>query len=132
MSTDQSCISVNATQALPPGWVAVQDPSTGQTYYANQSTGESSWEPPVAAAPAPELVATSYSGHTPSSSAQTTKSSFGATPADSTALKVASKYGDGFVTSASNPQLAEQYGNVGTRYDIGMCNMHVVNCLPRL
>lgn len=32
----------------------------------------------------------------------------------STSQKVASKYGDGFVTSASNPQLAEQYGNVGT------------------
>eukprot|EP00985_Skeletonema_marinoi_P025873 scaffold19436_cov58-Skeletonema_marinoi.AAC.1 len=32
----------------------------------------------------------------------------------STTQKVASKYGDGFVTSASNPQLAEQYGNVGT------------------
>lgn len=31
-----------------------------------------------------------------------------------TTQKVASKYGDGFVTSASNPQLAEQYGNVGT------------------
>jgi protein transport protein SEC31 len=29
--------------------------------------------------------------------------------------QVANKYGDGFVTSASNPQLAEQYGNVGTR-----------------
>lgn len=60
-----------------------------------------------AAAPA-QLAATSYS------SAQTTSSSFGAAPTDSTALKVASKYGDGFVTSASNPQLAEQYGNVGT------------------
>ena len=32
----------------------------------------------------------------------------------STSQKIASKYGDGFVTSASNPQLAEQYGNVGT------------------
>ena len=27
---------------------------------------------------------------------------------------LASKYGDGFVTSASHPELAEQYGNVGT------------------
>jgi protein transport protein SEC31 len=27
---------------------------------------------------------------------------------------MASKYGDGFVTSASHPELAEQYGNVGT------------------
>ena len=115
-----------STQALPQGWVAVQDPSTGQTYYANQNTGESSWEPPMApaAAPAPELTATSYSVPTPVSS-QTTNSSFGAAPTDSTALKVASKYGDGFVTSASNPQLAEQYGNVGTRYDIDVHIMHV-------
>jgi protein transport protein SEC31 len=27
---------------------------------------------------------------------------------------MASKYGDGFVSSASNPELASQYGNVGT------------------
>jgi len=89
--------------------VAVQDPSTGQTYYANQNTGESSWEPPTAAsaAPTPEIATTSYSGPTPATAHPA--------PTDSTALKVASKYGDGFVTSASNPQLAEQYGNVGTR-----------------
>ena len=31
---------------------------------------------------------------------------------------LASKYGDGFVTSASHPELAAQYGNVGTRYVI--------------
>jgi protein transport protein SEC31 len=91
-----------AVSALPPGWVTIQDPSSGQIYYANQNTGESSWDPPIAAAPAPELAV------------QPTNPSFGAN--DSTALKVASKYGDGFVTSASNPQLAEQYGNVGTRY----------------
>ena len=76
-------------QTLLPGWVAIQDPNSGQTYYANQSTGESSWEPPVAAS-APE-------------------------PQQGVAASIASKYGDGFVTSASNPQLAEQYGNVGTR-----------------
>ena len=29
--------------------------------------------------------------------------------------KLASKYGDGFVSSASHPELAAQYGNVGTR-----------------
>ena len=78
------------------------------------------------AAPAPELTATSYSGPTPVS-AQTTSSSFGAAPMESTALRVASKYGDGFVTSASNPQLAEQYGNVGTRYDIDVYTMDVIH-----
>mmetsp|Transcript_42843 Transcript_42843/g.64547 ORF Transcript_42843/g.64547 Transcript_42843/m.64547 type:complete len:84 (+) Transcript_42843:180-431(+) len=34
----------------------------------------------------------------------------GATPS-----KLVSKYGDGFVTSSSHPELGEQYGNVGTR-----------------
>jgi hypothetical protein len=33
----------------------------------------------------------------------------------STPSRLASKYGDGFVTSASHPELASQYGNVGTR-----------------
>jgi hypothetical protein len=33
----------------------------------------------------------------------------------SASSKVANKYGDGFMTSSSHPQLAEQYGNVGTR-----------------
>merc|ERR1719253_446166 len=80
--------SEGPNQTLLPGWVAIQDPNSGQTYYANQSTGESSWEPPVAAS-APE-------------------------PQQGVAASIASKYGDGFVTSASNPQLAEQYGNVGT------------------
>lgn len=34
--------------------------------------------------------------------------------AKSTPAMLASKYGDGFVTSASHPELAAQYGNVGT------------------
>jgi protein transport protein SEC31 len=45
---------------------------------------------------------------------QTNGAANGTSTAVSTTQKVASKYGDGFVTSASNPQLAEQYGNVGT------------------
>jgi hypothetical protein len=28
---------------------------------------------------------------------------------------LANKYGDGFVSSASNPELAAQYGNIGTQ-----------------
>ena len=119
-----------AEPSLLPGWVAVQDPSSGQTYYANQSTGEASWEPPLAPvpqpAPTPAPVVNSYEAQPSSSSSQqpqTTQpaSSFSGTSANgssgrsSTSQKVASKYGDGFVTSASNPQLAEQYGNVGTR-----------------
>lgn len=31
---------------LPPGWSAQVDPQSGQTYYSNQNTGETSWDPP--------------------------------------------------------------------------------------
>ena len=115
--------SVPATPTLPPGWVALQDPSSGRTYYANQSTGESAWELPTAApAPAqqqqPEPAATAASGgyaHSASNGygqVQSTSSTAQPSPArqsaTSTSQRVASKYGDGFVTSASNPELAEQ------------------------
>jgi len=36
---------------LLPGWKETQDPETGETYYYNESTGESSWEPPTAPDP---------------------------------------------------------------------------------
>mmetsp|Transcript_63853 Transcript_63853/g.170796 ORF Transcript_63853/g.170796 Transcript_63853/m.170796 type:complete len:164 (-) Transcript_63853:126-617(-) len=36
--------------ALPPGWEQVTDPATGNPYYCNRATGESSWTVPVAAA----------------------------------------------------------------------------------
>lgn len=32
---------------LPPGWIAAIDPSSGKTYYANSTTGKSSWTPPA-------------------------------------------------------------------------------------
>ena len=72
---------------LPPGWMALQDPASGKTYFANQATGETTWEQPAV----PTQVQTVSPQRT-----------------------LASKYGDGFVTSASHPQLAAQYGNVGT------------------
>ena len=31
---------------LPPGWIVAIDPSSGQSYYANPVTGESSWKFP--------------------------------------------------------------------------------------
>lgn len=115
----------NPTPSLLPGWVAVQDPGSGQTYYANQSTGESSWEAPYAPVPQPtaapmqqqqpdvtQAAAPSFGGQQQPSVNGTTSSS--SARSSSTSQKIASKYGDGFVTSASNPQLAEQYGNVGT------------------
>jgi protein transport protein SEC31 len=108
--------------SLPPGWVALQDPSSGQTYYANQSTGESSWDPPQmmipAAVPSPVLQPVTNSSYAAQTVVQPVVKnvSFNTTNGSSTSTsqKVASKYGDGFVTSASNPVLAEQYGNVGT------------------
>eukprot|EP00934_Nitzschia_sp_Nitz4_P008522 Nitzschia sp. Nitz4//scaffold34_size148208//91553//101858//NITZ4_002988-RA/size148208-snap-gene-0.209-mRNA-1//1//CDS//3329548819//8512//frame0 len=36
----------DSTNTLAPGWVEVVDPSTGQTYYYNESTQETSWEFP--------------------------------------------------------------------------------------
>lgn len=32
---------------LPAGWTAAVDPSSGQTYYMNSITGQTTWEPPV-------------------------------------------------------------------------------------
>jgi hypothetical protein len=37
---------------LPPGWLAVTDPVSNRIYFANPSTGQTSWEPPVSL-PAP-------------------------------------------------------------------------------
>merc|ERR1712151_718598 len=33
---------------LPPGWEQATDPASGRPYYANRSTGETSWTPPPA------------------------------------------------------------------------------------
>ena len=93
--------------ALPTGWMELQDPGTGRPYYANQATGEVSWDKPQAEhlpAPAPAPVVKQ-----PSTQVRTKSSS-----SSSKNAKMASKYGDGFVTSASHPELASQYGNVGT------------------
>ncbi|KAA3472136.1 WW domain-binding protein 4 isoform X3 [Gossypium australe] len=35
------------TAKLPPGWVEAKDPSTGASYYYNESKGKSQWERPV-------------------------------------------------------------------------------------
>lgn len=93
---------------LPSGWVALQDPTSGNTYFANQMTGETTWERPSLAS-----VHASHQSRMPSTP---TNSSVSQTSVDSSSKRqaIVSKYGDGFVTSASHPELASQYGNVGT------------------
>jgi len=115
---------------LPEGWIALQDPSSGKTYYANQTTGQTSWDPPAGAtsvpipqtapAPAPQPTQRQYSmENNPANSASASNSK-----------SIASKYGDGFVSSSSHPELAHQYGNVGTRYARKMlCEEAVKHCL---
>jgi len=75
------------TPQLAEGWVALQDPSSGKSYYANQTTGETTWNMPIAVQPA-SPVALSHAHSSPNG---------GATPNKN----LASKYGDGFVTSHS-------------------------------
>ncbi len=41
-----------AGHGLPEGWTAQKDPASGDTYYVNEITGESSWDKPK---PAPEI-----------------------------------------------------------------------------
>lgn len=38
--------STASTLPLPPGWVRATDPISGETYYANTLTGQTSWDPP--------------------------------------------------------------------------------------
>ena len=39
--------------SLLPGWEEAIDPSSGRTYYANRSTGEVTWLPPLSLPPPP-------------------------------------------------------------------------------
>jgi protein transport protein SEC31 len=34
---------------LPSGWIQLLDPASGRNYYANETTGETSWERPIVA-----------------------------------------------------------------------------------
>ena len=39
--------SLNEEKILPAGWVASEDPASGEVFYYNNETGQSQWEPPV-------------------------------------------------------------------------------------
>jgi protein transport protein SEC31 len=115
-ATSTSATQASAPGALPAGWMAIQDPGSGRTYYANQTTGEVTWDIPQAApaqqssyAPAPSPAPQPAEQVQPA----TTSTAGNSTP--SRTSEMSSKYGDGFVTSSSHPELASQYGNVGTR-----------------
>jgi protein transport protein SEC31 len=92
---------------LPEGWMELQDPNSGQIYYANQSTGEVTWDRPQTSD-----VAVPALGSTTLEAAQDAQSASNSSNTRNTQL--ASKYGDGFVSSHSRPELGGQYGNVGT------------------
>jgi protein transport protein SEC31 len=117
----QQASQASSADELPAGWIALQDPNSGQTYSANQSTGETTWERPQApssAQPAPVAVYQPQESNAqvaqqqqqPSQQYQQTNGATASTPS-----RLVSKYGDGFVTSSSHPELGQQYGNVGTR-----------------
>ena len=101
--TQQQATSSAVPTALPTGWIELTDPSSGRFYYANQSTGEVSWDKPQAVPTSAPAVMQPTPRVQPKSSSSSSQNA-----------KMASKYGDGFVTSASHPELASQYGNVGT------------------
>lgn len=61
----------NSHPPLPPGWIPATDPISGNIYYANPSTGETSWQPPPPPPPPPvvPIISTttdSFVAHIPS------------------------------------------------------------------
>lgn len=110
---------------LPSGWMELHDPNSRLPYYANQATGETTWDRPqaipstnsqtvpqqtYASVPASQEPVMDSSRHSTRSQTSVTSGVSTLRPKPS----VVSKYGDGFVTSASHPELADQYGNIGT------------------
>jgi hypothetical protein len=121
----------SGSSSLPSGWMKLIDPSSGREYYYNQTSGETTWDMPRAVesvtSAAPQQSYPQYATETHHQASamqqpavqqqeQVQQPATNVMAASKTPSKLASKYGDGFVTSASHPELAEQYGNHGTRY----------------
>ena len=156
------------SNALPLGWHELQDPNSGNPYYYNEVSEETTWDRPPSQGLRshvhnrsnrhqehenrsiqvnPQSHSTSYQskgsasyqklnqdvGHQQQLKiAPSTTMHGGQSTTQPTSLQeqksfkamanttgnerktLASRYGDGFVTSASHPELAQQYGNVGT------------------
>ncbi|GAB5032925.1 secretory protein sec31 [Nannochloropsis oceanica] len=106
--------------ALPPHWVAVTDPSSGQVYFYNESTRETSWEKPVvAAAPihvpaAVPAAQASYGGMPPTQQQQSQMQQPAHHPATLSGTKPLDYYADSFTSSHGNAALMQKYGNVGS------------------
>eukprot|EP00978_Attheya_sp_CCMP212_P004495 scaffold9789_cov54-Attheya_sp.AAC.12 len=121
----------SASSSLPSGWMKLSDPTSGREYYYNQTSGETTWDMPRAVksvtpvAPQQSYQQQSYATETHHQASamqqpavqqqeQVQQPATNVNDTSKTPSKMASKYGDGFVTSASHPELAQQYGNHGT------------------
>ncbi|KAL7543111.1 hypothetical protein ACHAWF_009460 [Thalassiosira exigua] len=48
---ESSLTDTNDGQGLPSNWMTLEDPDSGDTYYANEETGETTWERPTLTLP---------------------------------------------------------------------------------
>lgn len=111
--------ATRTNDALLHGWVALQDPGSGNTYYANETTGETTWERPILSPVPGNSYAAPHASNQNDGMDASQQYAAQSTTTKQQKPSLVSKYGDGFVTSASNPELAHQYGNVGTSNPYG-------------